>query len=121
MELPSSVAIGPGLRVFHHGFGVVIHESTSIGARLCIFQGVTIGRADVMVPRSQSPFESIVIEDDVWLFAGAKVLCGSGTLTVGRGTVVAANAVLLNSTGPWEIWGGVPARLIGHRPPVYGA
>lgn len=115
MEVPSSVVIGPDLAVYHQGFGVVIHRRTQIGARVALFQGVTVGRADVTVPRERSPFERVVIEDDVWLCAGAKVLGGAGTLTVGRGTVVAANAVLLRSTGPWEIWGGVPARLIGRR------
>jgi len=34
---------------------------------------------------------------------------------VRRGTVVGANAVLLQSTGENEIWAGVPARCIGQR------
>lgn len=35
-----------------------------------------------------------------------------------KDAVVAANAVLLNSIGPKEIWGGVPAHLIGYRDDV---
>ena len=31
------------------------------------------------------------------------------------GSVIGANAVLLQSTGQNEIWAGVPARLIGKR------
>jgi serine O-acetyltransferase len=46
------------------------------------------------------------------------VLGKAGVLQVGRGTVVAANAVLLNSTGEAEIWAGVPARRVGMRPPA---
>lgn len=34
---------------------------------------------------------------------------------MGAGTVVGANAVLTCSTGPNEIWAGVPARLVGRR------
>jgi serine O-acetyltransferase len=63
----------------------------------------------------QSKFEGIVIEDDAILAPGAKVLCKEGILRVGRGTVVGANAVLLQSTGENEIWAGVPARCIGQR------
>lgn len=36
-------------------------------------------------------------------------------MIIGENAVVAANAVLLNSIGPGEIWGGVPARLLGYR------
>jgi serine O-acetyltransferase len=63
----------------------------------------------------RSSFERIVIEDDVILAPGAKVLCKEGTLRVRRGTVVGANAVLLQSTGENEIWAGMPARCIGQR------
>ncbi|MGB9521357.1 MAG: acyltransferase, partial [Anaerolineales bacterium] len=63
----------------------------------------------------QSRFEGIVIEDDVILAPGAKVLCKEGVLRVARGTVVGANAVLLQSTGENEIWAGIPAHLVGKR------
>ena len=56
-----------------------------------------------------------MIEDDVVLSPGCTVLCKTGMLQVGRGTVIGANAVLLESTGDWEIWAGVPARKVGER------
>jgi serine O-acetyltransferase len=56
-----------------------------------------------------------VIEDDVIIGAGAVVLFSRGTLTVARGTIVGANAVLTRSTGENEIWAGVPARRVGVR------
>jgi serine O-acetyltransferase len=77
---------------------------------------VTIGRADVYRPSEESKFEGIQIGDDVILAPGSKVLCKEGILKVGRGTVVGANAVLLQSTGEDEIWAGVPARRTGIRP-----
>jgi serine O-acetyltransferase len=43
------------------------------------------------------------------------VLCKQGVLRVGRGTMVGANAVLLESTGEDEIWAGIPARCVGKR------
>jgi serine O-acetyltransferase len=116
VEIPRAVKIGPGFLLHHGGMGVVIHPKSMIGARVGIYPGVTLGRADVYRPASASAFEGIVIEDDVILGAGAKVLCDQGFLRVARGTVLGANAVLLESTGENEIWAGIPARLVGKRP-----
>lgn len=114
-EIPCSVRIGEGFELAHGGFGVVIHSSAVIGNRVKIYPGVTLGRADIHRPISASRFEGIVIEDEVVLAPGAKVLCKEGVLRVGRGTVVGANAVLLSSTGEYEMWAGVPARCVGKR------
>lgn len=115
VEIPLSVQIGPGFLLHHGGMGVVIHPKTVIGARVGLYPGVTLGRADVYRPASQSAFEAIVVEDDVILGAGAKVICEKGILRIGRGTVLGANAVLLNSTAENEIWAGIPARVVGKR------
>jgi serine O-acetyltransferase len=114
-EIPRSVEVGPGFELAHGGFGVVVHSHTSIGERVKVYPGVGIGRADIYQPRSLSHFEGIIIEDDVVLSPGAKVLCKEGVLRVGRGSVIGANAVLLQSTGEWEIWAGIPARRVGTR------
>jgi serine O-acetyltransferase len=34
---------------------------------------------------------------------------------VRRGSVIGANAVLLESTGEYEIWAGIPAHCVGKR------
>lgn len=115
VEIPRSVEIGEDLLLEHGGFGVVVHPHTVIGDRVKLYPGVTLGRADVHLPASVSEFKRIVIEDDVLLAPGSKVLGKSGELRVARGTIVAANAVLLQSTGEGEIWAGVPAKHIGVR------
>lgn len=114
-EIPCSVEIGEGFQLEHGGFGVVIHSRTRIGRGVKIYPGVTVGRADIYRPISQSRFEGVVIEDEVILCPGAKVLCKEGVLTVGKGTVIGANAVLLQSTGENELWAGIPARCVGKR------
>lgn len=114
-EIPPSVTISEGFELAHGGFGVVVHSKTSIGARVKLYPGVTLGRADIYLPADQSRFEGIVIEDDVILSPGCKVLCKTGVLTVRRGSVIGANAVLLESTGENEIWAGNPARCVGKR------
>jgi serine O-acetyltransferase len=115
IELPCSVSVGEGLELAHGGFGVVVHSKSTIGKRVKIYPGVTLGRADIYRPAEASRFEGIVVEDDAILCPGAKVLCKEGILRVGRGSVVGANAVLLESTGENEIWAGVPARCVGKR------
>jgi serine O-acetyltransferase len=115
IEIPKSVIIGKDFELAHGGFGVVIHPHSEIGDRVKIYPGVTLGRADVHLPIELSGFEGIVIEDDVILASGAKVLNKTGILHVRRSTVLGANSVLLTSTGENEIWGGIPANKIGER------
>lgn len=54
----------------------------------------------------------VVIEDDVWCGANVTILKG---VTIGRGSVVAAGAVVTKSFPPYSIIGGVPARMIRMR------
>ena len=115
VEIPVQVKFGADCILLHGGFGVVIHPQTEIAERVKIYPGVTLGRADIHVPASESKFKGIRIESDAVLCSGAKILCKEGVLTVGKGSVVGANAVLLNSTGENEIWAGIPARCIGSR------
>jgi len=119
VEFPRPVLVGRDLEIVHGGFGIVIHRWAKIGNRVKIYPGVTLGRADIHLPVSESAFRGIEIRDDVILSGGCKVLGKDGILVVGKGTIVGANAVLLHSTGENEIWAGVPARKIGMRePPV---
>lgn len=115
VEIPLQVKFGADCMLLHGGFGVVIHPQTVIADRVKIYPGVTLGRADIQHPANASRFLGIQIGSDAILCSGAKILCKEGILSVGQGTIVGANAVLLNSTGENEIWAGVPARCIGSR------
>ena len=53
--------------------------------------------------------EGIIIEDDVWLGAGAVITDG---VRVGKGAVVAAGAVVTKDVPPHTVVGGVPAKII---------
>lgn len=55
---------------------------------------------------------AITVEDDCWLGANSTVLAG---VTIGKGSVVAAGAVVTKSIEPYSIVGGIPARVIGQR------
>ena len=53
-----------------------------------------------------------VIEADVWIGHGVTMLEG---VTIGRGSIIAAGAVVTKSIPPYSIVGGVPARVIRER------
>lgn len=52
------------------------------------------------------------IEDDVWIGEKATILPG---VTVGRGSIVAAGAVVTRDLPPFSVAGGVPAKVIKRR------
>ena len=54
----------------------------------------------------------VIIEDDVWTGANVTILKG---VTIGRGSVIAAGAVVTKSFPPYSIIGGVPAKLLKMR------
>ncbi len=63
---------------------------------------------------NEQPIEAnnIVIENDVWLGTGVKILSG---VTVGQGSVIAAGSVVNQNVPPYTIFGGTPAKQIGKR------
>lgn len=56
--------------------------------------------------------KEVIIEDDVWVGANVTILMG---VTIGRGSVVAAGAVVNKSCPPYSIIGGIPAKILKYR------
>lgn len=54
----------------------------------------------------------VIIEDDVWGGANITILKG---VIIGRGSIIAAGAVVTKSCPPYSIIGGVPAKLLKYR------
>ena len=54
----------------------------------------------------------VIIEDDCWIASNAVITAG---VTIGKGSVVAAGAVVTESVPPYSVVGGVPAKLIKSR------
>ena len=71
------------------------HIFTNI-TRPIIEQGATLNR-------------SLIIEENCWLSINVVV---SGNITIGRGSVVAANSVVLQDIPPFSVVAGIPARVV---------
>jgi acetyltransferase-like isoleucine patch superfamily enzyme len=72
-----------------------------------------IGRFMVDVTEKRAGDDlGVVIEDDVWVGARVVILRG---VTVRRGSIIAAGAVVTKDTPPYSIVGGVPAKVIKFR------
>lgn len=103
ISISESAIIGRRLVIEHFG-SIVIHGNTVIGNDCFIRQGVTLGNR-----RREAPEEAPILEDDVEVGAGAKVL---GKVIIGKGATVGANAVVVHDVPRYAVVGGVPARLL---------
>lgn len=97
-----------------NGFGgIEIGKNALIAAHCHIVSG-DHGHSDVATPMNAQPIvgKGIVLEDNVWLGSGVKVLDG---VRIGEGSIVSAGAVVNRDVAPFSIVGGVPAKLIKMR------
>jgi serine O-acetyltransferase len=104
----TGIDIHPGARIgtdffIDHGTGVVIGETTDIGNRVRIYQGVTLGA--LTIPRGSEGGDYLrgqkrhpTIEDDVTIYAQATIL-GGGTV-IGARCVIGGNVWLTSSVPP---------------------
>jgi serine O-acetyltransferase len=88
----TGIEIHPAARIgsdffIDHGSGVVIGETTEIGDRVTLYQGVTLGGTGFARGKRHP-----TLEDDVTVGSGAKLL---GPVTVGRNAKVGANTVVI--------------------------
>ena len=116
---------------------LVIGDYTRISDRVSIFvaQEVRIGKnciisssliidnpshpIDPVRRRNDETFQSsaispVIIEDDTWLARNSIILRG---VTIGRGAIVAAGAVVTKDVAPYTIVAGNPARQVGQTTP----
>jgi serine O-acetyltransferase len=104
----TGIDIHPGATIgesffIDHGTGIVLGETSTIGDRVRIYQGVTLGALSIRdrgladKPDAQKKRHP-TIEDDVIIYANATIL--GGKTVIGQGAVVGGNAWITYSVPP---------------------
>ena len=105
----TGIDIHPGATIgasffIDHGTGVVIGETAIIGARVRLYQHVTLG---ARTPRGDDPdrpgtryARHPIVEDDVVIYAGTTIL---GRVTIGAGAMIGGNVWLLEDVPPGQL------------------
>lgn len=133
VSIGSNCLLHEGSRILAYGGSVIVGDRTSVNpfsilyghGGLSIGTGVLIAAHVVMIPSNHntelgkpirgqgSTSKGIVIEDDVWIGAGAHIL---DDVHIESGAVIAAGAVITaQRVEANTILGGIPARPIGRR------
>ena len=117
ISIGNNVSIPRGSTIYSTHAKLTIMDNVIFGPKPTIITGDH--RTDVIgVPIIESHQKlpendlDVVIEEDVWTGANVVILKG---VTVGRGSIIAAGAVVNRSCPPYSIVGGVPGRVIKYR------
>jgi serine O-acetyltransferase len=105
----TGIEIHPGAQIgrrlfIDHGMAVVIGETSIIGERVVMYQGVTLGGTG-----KEKGKRHPTIGDDVIIGSGAKIL---GNITVGNNCRVGAGSVVLRSIPDNSTIVGVPGHIV---------
>jgi serine O-acetyltransferase len=105
----TGIEIHPGATIgrrffIDHGMGVVIGETAEIGDNVTLYHGVTLGGVSLEKVKRHP-----TLEDNVVIGSGAKVL---GPFTVGKGSRVGSNSVVIKEVPPNSTVVGVPGRVV---------
>jgi serine O-acetyltransferase len=110
IEIHPAARIGRALFI-DHGMGVVIGETAEIGDDVTLYQGVTLGGTGFATGKRHP-----TVQDNVTIGSGARLL---GPITVGHGSKIGANSVVIHDVPPNStVVGnpGHPVRVEGRRP-----
>jgi serine O-acetyltransferase len=102
----TGVDIHPGAHIgesffIDHGTGVVVGETTEIGNRVRIYQGVTLGALSIpkeVVDSLRTKKRHPTVEDDVIIYAQATIL--GGETVIGARSVIGGNVWITESVPP---------------------
>ena len=104
IEIGKNVELGSGV-YFIHTLGIIIGGNAKIGDRVRFLGNNHVGNA-------KGDGDYPVIEDDVLVGAGARIL---GKVRIGKGAIIGANAVVLSDIPAGATAVGAPARAITKR------
>jgi acetyltransferase-like isoleucine patch superfamily enzyme len=120
-EIGEGLEVGDGSNVGPYCYlgasgGISIGKEVLMGPRVSLFaENHNFERTDISMRQQGVTRHRIVIEDDCWLASGSIILAG---VTIGRGSIIAAGAVVTKDVPPYSIVAGNPARVIRSRESV---
>lgn len=112
------LAIGNNVGISQHCFigargFIKIGNNVQFGPSVTLYsENHNFEDPDILIRDQGVRRQGIIIEDDCWLGTGSKVLDG---VVVGKGSIVAAGAVVTQSVPAYSIVAGVPAKVIKQR------
>lgn len=113
IRIGNSCSINPYTIIYGHGEGVTIANNVLIAGHCMIIPSThNHSRLDIPINQQGGTSKGIVIEDNVWIGAGCKLLYG---VTIGTGSIIAAGSVVNKSIESNSIAGGLPATIIRKR------
>jgi acetyltransferase-like isoleucine patch superfamily enzyme len=92
VEIGSNVMFGPYVSIFSENHGYTDTDTPMI--------------------EQETARMGVILGDDIWVGSGAKILDG---VTLGKGCIVAAGAIVTKSFPEYSIVGGIPAKLLSSR------
>jgi len=112
VRIGRNCSINPGTQIIGMG-GVTIGDNVLVAGQTMML-AFSHGFVDRAVPMQQQAHtaKGIVVESNVWIGAGVKILDG---VTVGQGAVLGAGSVVTHDVPPYAVVVGVPARLLRYR------
>lgn len=113
----SFISIGEDGRINRNVIlGASNKEDIKIGSNVMIGPNVVFRTANHKYDKKDIPMrkqghiaDKIIVEDDVWIGANAVILQG---VTIGKGSIVGAGAVVTKDIPSYSMVGGVPAKVI---------
>ena len=133
IQIESNVFIGRNTILYCQNGDICIRESSNIGSNCQVFSAKTVeigrnvlvgayayliggghryDRNDIPIINQGRVAKGILLKDNIWLGAGAKILDG---VTIGESAIIGTGAVVNENIPEFMIAGGVPARIIGDR------
>lgn len=112
IDIGQNCSINPFTIIYGHGRTKIGNNVLIAAHTVIIPSNHNFSSLDIPIRLQGNTSQGITIEDDVWIGAGCKVLDG---VTIGRGSVIAAGAVVNKNVEPFSVVGGVPAKLIKKR------
>lgn len=112
VKIGENCSINPYCVIYGHG-GLEIGDFVRIATHTVVIPANHVfDSLEVPIYKQGLTTKGIIIEQDVWIGAGVNILDG---VKIGKGSVIAAGAVIKSNVDPFCVYGGVPGKLIKKR------